>query len=81
MKLPTDFILHIEPHHDDIEATWQGQLVRCRDCHFNYGNEHNCGFNPEDIVCTYWESDGLNEEDYCSQGISQEGNKNGCESR
>lgn len=75
MKLPKDFILHITAQGvGEVEAEWQGELVRCRDCHFNYGNEHNCPYNPEDIVCTYWESDGLNEEDYCSQGISQESN-------
>ena len=72
MKLPKDFILHINAVGvDKLEAEWQGELVRCKECRFNYGNEHNCSFDPEDIVCTYWGSDGLNEEDYCSQGISQ----------
>lgn len=40
MKLPTDFILHIEPRKNDIEATWQGQLVRCKDCKHRIINEH-----------------------------------------
>ena len=43
-------------------------IVRCKECRYNYGNEHNCEYNPEDIVCTYWESDGLDADDYCSYG-------------
>lgn len=49
----------------------QPKIVRCKDCKFNYGNEHNCSFNPDDIVCTYWESDGLQSDDFCSYGERQ----------
>ena len=44
------------------------EVVRCKDCKFNYGNEHNCEYNHHDLVCTYWESDGLDDDDFCSQG-------------
>lgn len=50
----------------------QPKIVRCKDCKFNYGNEHNCSFNPNDIVCTYWESDGLQSDDFCSMGERSE---------
>lgn len=43
-------------------------IVFCKECKFNYGNEHNCEYNPEDIVCTYWASDGLRADDFCSYG-------------
>ena len=42
--------------------------VRCKECKFNYGLSSGNGFSPEDIVCSYWESDGLTEDDFCSQG-------------
>lgn len=38
------------------------KVVRCTDCRY--------AFDPfvEDILCMYWESDGLSAADYCSQG-------------
>ena len=42
-------------------------IVRCKDCKFNYGLANSCEFNPQDIVCTYWDTDGLDSNDFCSQ--------------
>lgn len=47
-------------------------VVRCKDCKHNYGKKHNEGYNHEDIVCDYWETDGLNENDFCSYGERSE---------
>ena len=41
-------------------------IKTCENCFFNYGNEHHTEYNPEDIVCTYWESDGQTVRDFCS---------------
>ena len=49
-------------------------VVRCKDCIHNYGVAHSCEFNPHDIVCEYWESDGLDGNDYCSYGERREKN-------
>lgn len=43
-------------------------VVRCKECIFNYGLNSPEGFAPEDIVCSYWSSDGLTENDFCSRG-------------
>lgn len=59
-----------------LDGTPIEEIVRCNDCMLNYGNAHNCEFNPEDILCTYWECDGLTATDYCSRGINQEMLKN-----
>lgn len=47
-------------------------IVRCKECKFNYGNEHNCEYNLEDIVCTYHASDGFHANDFCSYGERRE---------
>lgn len=44
----------------------QPEIIRCKDCKFNYGVLHECEFNPHDIVCIYFETDGMDEGDYCS---------------
>lgn len=44
----------------------------CMNCFHNYGVRHNTEFNPEDIVCEYWESDGLTKEDFCSRWKDKE---------
>lgn len=40
MRLPQDYILHIESAKDGVHITaeWQGELVRCKDCRF----AHEC---------------------------------------
>ena len=44
------------------------QIVRCEDCKYNYGLTHGGEFNPEDIVCTYFDTDGMQCYDFCSYG-------------
>ena len=41
------------------------RVIRCKDCKHRCETE-NGEYNPEDIVCAYWMSDGLSETDYCS---------------
>lgn len=40
-------------------------LIECKDCKYR-GETEDGEYNPEDIVCAYWMSDGLSETDYCS---------------
>ena len=49
------------------------EVVRCKDCKYNYGKEHGGEFNFEDIVCDYWATDGLNADDFCSYAERSEG--------
>ena len=49
----------------------QGELVRCKDCKHKVVTEDG-EYEPEDIVCEYWMSDGLNSNDYCSYGERKE---------
>lgn len=42
------------------------EIVRCVDCKYNYGIANKCEFNPHDIVCTYFETDGMDANDFCS---------------
>ena len=50
--------------------------VRCDKCIYNYGNYYQTDFNPDDIVCTYWETDGLLHDDFCSYGKRKEADCN-----
>lgn len=52
-----------------IKALSQSTRERgtCLNCAMNWGLMHCEEFNPHDIVCEYWESDGLDKDDYCSQ--------------
>ena len=43
------------------------QVVRCKDCVHKVVTQ-NGEYNPEDIVCDYWDTDGLEETDFCSYG-------------
>ena len=43
------------------------ELVQCKDCKYKVVTDDG-EYNPEDIVCNYWDSDGLSENDYCSYG-------------
>lgn len=63
--------------HDEFYDVWRHAekelevhpgIIRCRDCAYNFGNENFCEYNPEDIVCTYFETDGLHADDFCSRG-------------
>lgn len=42
------------------------EVVRCGDCKFRCETDDG-EYNPEDIVCTYWETDGLKACDFCSK--------------
>ena len=44
------------------------EVVRCKECIHNVGIRDNTEFYDKDIVCDYWESDGLYATDYCSYG-------------
>ena len=44
-----------------------GVVVRCKDCKHKVTTKDG-EYNPEDIVCDYWMSDGLEETDFCSYG-------------
>ena len=47
-------------------------IVRCKECRHNVGLSNGDGFWEEDIVCDYWDSDGLTADDYCSYGERKE---------
>lgn len=49
----------------------QTEVVRCKDCKHKVVTEDG-EYDPEDIVCEYWMSDGLNSNDYCSYGERKE---------
>lgn len=44
----------------------QPEIIFCKDCNYNYGLAHGGEFNPEDIVCTYFDTDGMQCYDFCS---------------
>lgn len=51
----------------DGKAAAMAGIVRCKDC------KHRCEtedgeYNPVDIVCDYWATDGLKDWDFCSYG-------------
>ena len=50
-----------EPIYDMVD------VVRCKDCKHKVVTKDG-EYNPEDIVCDYWATDGLYEIDYCSYG-------------
>lgn len=54
------------------------KVVRCKDCKFNVANmeiDENDGtdYSGKDIVCSYFMTDGMEENDYCSYGERREG--------
>lgn len=53
-------------------AERDSEIVRCKDCIYNYGIANNCEYAKDDIVCCYWESDGLHSDDFCSKGKRRE---------
>ena len=64
----------ITPTHEEMIAVIERQptidavpVVRCKDCKHKVTTEDG-EYNPHDIVCDYWESDGLEETDFCSYG-------------
>lgn len=53
---------------DEIPAADVVEVVRCGECIHNYGVKADCEFNPHDIVCDWWSTDGMDETDFCSRG-------------
>lgn len=43
-------------------------ITECRECKYKVTTKDG-EYNPNDIVCSYWMSDGLTEDDYCSRGV------------
>lgn len=53
---------------DNLSAADVVEVVHCGECIHNYGVKANCEFNPHDIVCDWWSTDGMDETDFCSRG-------------
>lgn len=51
---------------DKAPAVDAVEVVRCKDCEFRCETDDG-EYNPEDIVCTYWATDGLKAYDFCSR--------------
>ena len=56
------------------------EVVRCKNCKFNVANmeiDENDGtdYSGSDIVCSYFMTDGLEPNDYCSYGERSENGK------
>lgn len=47
------------------------EIIRCKDCKYKCETEDG-EWNPEDIVCSYWDTDGLMWNDYCSYAERKE---------
>lgn len=46
-------------------------VIRCKDCKYKV-EEEGVDEYPLDLVCSYWESDGLESTDFCSRGKRKE---------
>lgn len=49
------------------------EVVRCKDCKFNVSNMQKdlldiTDYSGDDIVCSYFMTDGMSPDDYCSYG-------------
>lgn len=44
----------------------ENNIIFCKDCKYAVRTDEG-EYNPDDIVCSYWMSDGLTERDYCSR--------------
>lgn len=47
------------------------EVIYCPECRFAY-RDKNGEYNPDDIICTFWCSDGLTQYDYCSEAEAGE---------
>lgn len=66
-----DILRHLHKSIDvikNIPSADAVEVVRCNECIHNVGIRDNTEFYDKDIVCDYWESDGLYATDYCSYG-------------
>ena len=62
----------IECFVENLSAADVVEVVRCGECIHNYGIKANCKFNPHDIICDYWSTDGMDEKDFCSKGSRED---------
>ncbi len=58
---------------NSIEDADVVEVVRCKNCKFNVANMEKdpldiTDYSGDDIVCSYFMTDGLDPNDYCSQG-------------
>ncbi len=54
------------------------EVVRCKDCKFNVANKEKdpldiADYSGDDIVCSYFMTDGLEPTDFCSYGAKMKG--------
>jgi hypothetical protein len=54
------------------------EVVRCKDCKFNVANMEKdpldiTDYSGDDIVCSYFMTDGLEPADFCSHGAKMKG--------
>lgn len=54
------------------------EVVRCKDCKFNVANMEKdpldiTDYSGDDIVCSYFMTDGLEPADFCSRGAKMKG--------
>ena len=59
---------------EDILRIKEDEVVRCKDCKFNVANMEKdpldtTDYSGDDIVCSYFMTDGLNPNAYCSYGV------------
>ena len=52
---------------EDETASQDLNIIHCPDCKYCVKTKDG-EYNPDDIVCSYWSSDGLESKDYCSYG-------------
>jgi hypothetical protein len=56
---------------EDSTAADVVEVVRCKDCRFKTLTQDG-EYNPEDIVCEFFMTDGMQENDFCSYGERRE---------
>jgi hypothetical protein len=59
---------------DKIPTADVVEVVRCKDCKHCTLTEDG-EYNPEDIVCGYFMTDGMNSTDFCSYGERKDGDE------
>ena len=69
--IPMEFDMNISFVLGKIAEVPTIDIVRCKDCKYKVVTDDG-EYNPQDIVCSYWASDGLEEEDFCSYGEQTE---------
>lgn len=61
----------VHPTVDEQPTADVAEVVRCKDCKYKTVTSDG-EYNPEDIVCEYFMSDGFRETDFCSYGEREE---------